>query len=131
MGIRITIDNFGLGYSSLSLLKQFPINSIKIDRSLIQDITSNAVNSGQAEAIIALGRTLGQTIVAQGVETKEQADFLSKNPAMNSRAFISITPAPADNWRNMLRTQGDDAKGRHTTGCLKTGDSHPRPALPD
>ena len=109
-GIKIAIDNFGLGYSSLAMLKQFPIDSIKIDRSLIQDVTSSAFNKGQAEAIIALGRTLGQTIVAQGVETKEQADFLSKNACDEFQGFYLNTPAPADEFAKQLWTQADDKK---------------------
>ena len=75
MGIRIAIDDFGIGYSSLSTLKQFPLDTIKIDRSFIRDVASVAEDKDLTEAIIAMGRTLSLTVVAQGVETKEQADF--------------------------------------------------------
>jgi len=109
-GIRIAIDNFGLGYSSLALLKQFPIDSIKIDRSLIRDITTSAFNKGQAEAIIALGRMLGQTIVAEGVETKEQADFLRQNACDEFQGFYLNNPAPADQFAELLWAQANDKK---------------------
>jgi diguanylate cyclase (GGDEF)-like protein len=109
MGVRLTIDNFGLGYSSLSLLRQFPINAIKIDRSLIQGISSAADSSEQAEAIIALGRTLGQTIVAQGVETRAQADFLRKNSCDEFQGFYLNHPVAADQFAQLLRTQLDNS----------------------
>lgn len=109
-GIRIAIDNFGLGYASLALLKQFPIDSIKIDHSLIRDITSSDFNKGQAEAIIALGRMLGQTIVAEGVETKEQADFLRQNACDEFQGFYLNNPAPADQFAELLWAQTNDKK---------------------
>ncbi|MDP2031194.1 MAG: EAL domain-containing protein [Thiobacillus sp.] len=105
LGIRIVIDNFGIGYSSLSTLKKFPIDAIKIDRSFIRDITSGAESRDQAEAIIALGRTLGQTIVAQGVETKAQADFLRQNDCDEFQGIYLNKPVPADQIAELLRTQ--------------------------
>lgn len=105
IGIRIVIDNFGIGYSSLSTLKHFPIDAIKIDRSFIRDITSGAESRGQAEAIIAMGRTLGQTIVAQGVETKAQADFLRQNDCDEFQGIYLNKPVPADQIAELLRTQ--------------------------
>jgi EAL domain len=66
---------FGTGYSSLSNLKKFPINTIKVDRSFIRDIPGNPEDVGITDAIITMGRTLSLTVVAEGVETKEQAEF--------------------------------------------------------
>ena len=109
MGVRLAIDNFGLGFASLFLLKQLPIDAIKIDRSLIHDITSNPVSRGQTEAIIALGRTLGQTTVAQGVENKAQVDYLSKNSCDEFQGFYLNPPVPADQFAQLLRTELDNA----------------------
>ena len=105
MGIRIAIDNFGLGYSSLSMLKQFPIDVIKIDRSLIRCVTDAAESRCQAEAIIALGRTLGHTVVAEGVETKAQADFLRNNACDEYQGFLLDNPVATDQFAALLRTQ--------------------------
>jgi EAL domain-containing protein (putative c-di-GMP-specific phosphodiesterase class I) len=76
LGIRLSVDDFGTGYSSLSNLKQFPIDTIKVDRSFIRDIIANREDKAIADAIIAVGKTLCMTVVAEGVETEAQADLL-------------------------------------------------------
>jgi EAL domain-containing protein (putative c-di-GMP-specific phosphodiesterase class I) len=87
MGIKVAIDDFGTGYSSLATLQRFPLDTIKIDRSYIRDITTRGENSNLADAIIAMGKSLSLTVVAQGVETREQADFLREHAGRrNSRA---------------------------------------------
>ncbi|MDO9385150.1 MAG: EAL domain-containing protein [Thiobacillus sp.] len=107
MGIRIAIDDFGMGYSSLAMLKQFPLNTIKIDRSLIRDVASVAEDKDITEAIIAMGRTLSLTVVAQGVETKEQAEYLVQNACDEFQGFYLNKPAPADQIAELLRMQSD------------------------
>ncbi|UQI28922.1 EAL domain-containing protein [Pseudomonas bijieensis] len=103
--IRIAIDDFGIGYSSLSALKQFPLDSIKIDRSFICDVTSVSEDKALTEAIIAMGRTLSLTVVAQGVETKEQADFLRENACDEFQGFYFNRPVPADQFKMLLQAQ--------------------------
>ncbi|CDF92963.1 diguanylate cyclase/phosphodiesterase (GGDEF & EAL domains) with PAS/PAC sensor(s) [Pseudomonas sp. SHC52] len=105
LDIRIAIDDFGIGYSSLSALKQFPLDSIKIDRSFIRDVTSLAEDRALTEAIITMGRSLSLTVVAQGVETKEQADFLRDNACDEFQGFYFNKPVPADQFRVLLQTQ--------------------------
>jgi EAL domain-containing protein (putative c-di-GMP-specific phosphodiesterase class I) len=105
MNIRIAIDDFGIGYSSLSALKQFPLDSIKIDRSFIRDITSVSEDKALTDAIIAMGRTLSLTVVAQGVETKEQADFLRDNACDEFQGFYFNKPVPADQVEVLLQAQ--------------------------
>ncbi len=76
MGVKIAIDDFGTGYSSLSTLKLFPLDTFKIDRSFVRDVTSSAEDRSLIEAIIAVGKSLRLTVVAEGVETAEQARLL-------------------------------------------------------
>jgi diguanylate cyclase (GGDEF)-like protein len=106
-GIRIAIDGFGIGYFSLATLKQFPLDTIKIDRSFIRDISSVAEDKELTKAIIAMGQKLSLTVVAQGVETKEQADFLRQNACDEIQGFYLNKPLPADQMSELLRTQTD------------------------
>jgi EAL domain-containing protein (putative c-di-GMP-specific phosphodiesterase class I) len=113
LGIRIAIDDFGIGYSSLSALEQFPLDTIKIDRSFIRDVTSAADGKTLTEAIIAMGRTLSLTVVAQGVETKEQADFLRQNACDQFQGFYLNPPMRGDQIAELLRTEGAVANRAH------------------
>ncbi len=105
IGIRVAIDNFGIGYSSLSLLKKFPLDTIKIDGSFIRDITAISKDHALTNAVIAMGRTLSLNVVAQGVETKEQADYLRQNSCNEFQGFYLNKPLPADQVLELLRTQ--------------------------
>jgi diguanylate cyclase (GGDEF)-like protein len=111
MGIRIAIDDFGIGYSSLATLRQVPLDTIKIDRSFIREIASVGGDKNLAEAIIAMGRTLSLTVVAQGVETKEQADFLRQNVSGEFQGFYLNKPVAADRIAELLRAQAVVAAG--------------------
>ncbi len=106
MGIRIAIDDFGIGFSSLSHLKKFPIDIIKIDRSFIQDIPGDEADEAITEAIIAMGKSLKLTVVAEGVETAEQLQFLSTRNCDEIQGYFFSEPIPADvfaklYWKNM------------------------------
>jgi diguanylate cyclase (GGDEF)-like protein len=105
MGVRIAIDDFGSAYSSLTSLRQFPLDSIKIDRSFIRDIVSVAEGRDLAKAVIAMGRTLSLNIVAQGVETREQAEFLRDNACVVFQGFYLGRPVPAGQMADLLRQQ--------------------------
>ncbi len=107
MGVRVAIDNFGIGYSSLSMLTKFPLDTIKIDRSFIRDITGIAKDHDLTNAVIAMGRTLSLNVVAQGVETKEQADYLHQNGCNEFQGFYLNKPVPADQISELLRTQSN------------------------
>ena len=87
LGVRIAIDDFGTGYSSLSQLKLFPVNTLKVDRSFIRDLQTNAEDRAITQAIIQMGRTLGLTVVAEGVETAEQQAFLSSHACDEMQGF--------------------------------------------
>ncbi len=110
MRIRVAIDNFGIGYSSLAMLKQFPLDTIKIDRSFIRNITATDKDHALTNAVIAMGRTLSLNVVAQGVETKEQADYLRQNACNEFQGFYLNKPLPADQISELLRTQSNITK---------------------
>ena len=96
LGIRVAIDDFGTGYSSLSYLKRFPIDAIKVDRSFVADIPGDGDSSAIAEAIIAMGNSLDMEVVAEGVETKAQMDFLARSRCPSAQGFLFCRPLPAE-----------------------------------
>jgi EAL domain-containing protein (putative c-di-GMP-specific phosphodiesterase class I) len=104
MGVRLAIDDFGTGYSSLSQLKRFPVNTIKVDRSFVRDLDSNSDDRGIAQAIIAMGRSLNLTVVAEGVETKGQLEFLRQNNCDEFQGFYFSKAVPADEFAALLRS---------------------------
>jgi diguanylate cyclase (GGDEF)-like protein/PAS domain S-box-containing protein len=97
-GINIAIDDFGTGYSSLSYLKHFPIDRLKIDQSFVTDITTDPDSAAITEAIIAMARSLGLDIVAEGVETTEQLDFLRERQCHVMQGFFFARPLKADDF---------------------------------
>jgi diguanylate cyclase (GGDEF)-like protein len=105
LGVRIAIDDFGAGYSSLATLQRFPLDTIKIDRSFIRDIGSHAADSSLAKAIIEMGKNLSLTVVAQGVETKEQAEFLRAHACDELQGFYFNKPLSAQKSTELLRAQ--------------------------
>ena len=104
MGVWLAIDDFGTGYSSLAQLKRFPIDTLKVDRSFIRDVSSNAEDRAIAEAIIAVGKTLRLTVVAEGVETDAQEAFLRARACDQVQGYRFSRPLPADRFAALLRT---------------------------
>ena len=101
-GIMLSIDDFGTGYSSLSYLKRFPIDTIKIDRSFVKDLHLEADDSAICAAILAMGRQLGLTVVAEGVETREQLIFLRRHKCDHVQGFIFSKAITAGEFYQML-----------------------------
>ncbi|TQF34596.1 GAF domain-containing protein [Bradyrhizobium sp. UNPA324] len=102
-GIRLAIDDFGTGYSSMSLMKHFPIDTIKIDRSFVRDLPQDSEDQAIAQAIISMGKALGMTVVAEGVENAEQEAFLRAHGCDEMQGFLISKPLPARQMAELLR----------------------------
>jgi diguanylate cyclase (GGDEF)-like protein/PAS domain S-box-containing protein len=105
MGVRISMDDFGTGHSSLSYLKRFPIDAVKIDQSFVRDMTSDPSDAAIVKAIVAMAHSLGLNVVAEGVETLAQADFLRRTGCDEMQGFLVGRPLPADEITDALRAR--------------------------
>ena len=103
MGVRLAIDDFGTGYSSLGQLKNFPIDTLKVDRSFIRDLATDSEDKAITKAIIAMGKTLSLTVVAEGVETIEQESFLREFACDQMQGFYFSKPIAAEDFGTLLR----------------------------
>ncbi len=101
-GIRLSVDDFGTGYSSLSYLKRFPIDTLKIDRSFVCDINADADDAAIVKAITAMGHSLDIRVVAEGVETEEQLQFLRELRCNEVQGFYFSPPVPAAEVEHLL-----------------------------
>jgi EAL domain-containing protein (putative c-di-GMP-specific phosphodiesterase class I) len=95
LGISLAIDDFGVGYSSLSQLKRLPINKLKIDRSFIRELPHDEEDVVISKTIIALSRNMGLSVIAEGVETQQQKDFLLHNGCNFIQGYYYSKPLPA------------------------------------
>ncbi|MDD4312099.1 MAG: EAL domain-containing protein, partial [Eubacteriales bacterium] len=107
MGICLAIDDFGTGYSSLAQLKQFPVDTLKIDRSFIRNLPEDKDDKAIAHAIICMGETLGLTVVAEGVETVEQMNYLKDQSCDEMQGFYFSKPVVPEQFAELLRACGE------------------------
>nr|WP_315594679.1 bifunctional diguanylate cyclase/phosphodiesterase [uncultured Cupriavidus sp.] len=104
-GVTLTCDDFGTGYASLSFLKSFPVDRLKIDQSFIRNVTQDSVDAAIVRSVINVGQSLKIGVVAEGVETAEQRDFLLANGCIEAQGYLYGRPMPADRLTDFLRNQ--------------------------
>jgi diguanylate cyclase (GGDEF)-like protein/PAS domain S-box-containing protein len=123
MGLHISIDDFGTGYSSLNYLKRFPIDTLKIDQSFVQEISTDTEGAAIVTAIITLGHALRLNVIAEGVETEEQLEYLRSLNCDEVQGFLFSKPLTADDFTQLLMEKRRlTSRGDYSTSRL--------PALP-
>jgi EAL domain-containing protein (putative c-di-GMP-specific phosphodiesterase class I) len=102
LGVRLSVDDFGIGYSALSYLKRFPVNGLKIDKSFISGLPTDRGDVSLVEAIIAMARSLHIEITAEGVETEEQLQFLRQRGCDFVQGYHLSEPLPAERFSDLM-----------------------------
>ena len=102
IGVQLAVDDFGVGYSSFSYLRKFPLDALKVDRSFINDISSNPDNATILSALIGIGKSLKHRVVDEGVETEEQLHFLQKEGCSEGQGYFFCRPVIADKFAEFL-----------------------------
>jgi EAL domain-containing protein (putative c-di-GMP-specific phosphodiesterase class I) len=120
MGVTVAIDDFGTGYSSLSYLRRFPIDKLKIDRSFVRDLTTSDTDASIVRAIILLAHSVGLQVVAEGVETEEQLEYIRRLECDQWQGNYCCEPQPAARFAEMLGERVGQRSG---------GSSYSRPPL--
>jgi EAL domain-containing protein (putative c-di-GMP-specific phosphodiesterase class I) len=102
LGVRLAIDDFGTGYSSLSILKRLPLDKIKIDQSFVRGLPDDLDDAAIANAIYAMARSLGFSVIAEGVETIAQADFLKNMACEEAQGYLYSKPVTSTEFTKLL-----------------------------
>jgi diguanylate cyclase (GGDEF)-like protein len=111
MGVSVAIDDFGTGYSSLSYLRRFPIDKLKIDRSFIRDLATSRTDESIVRAIVSLARSVGLKVVAEGIESSEQLEFVTRLECDQWQGYHCCAPQSAARFEAMLQDKNDTRTG--------------------
>ena len=114
LGVRIALDDFGTGYSSLSYMKRFPIDALKIDQSFVRDMTTDSDDASIVSAVINMGRSLNMRVVAEGIQTRDQLEFLKDRHCPEGQGFYFGTAGPGEEFTDLL----SDPQRPHFSGAL-------------
>jgi EAL domain-containing protein (putative c-di-GMP-specific phosphodiesterase class I) len=101
-GLSFSLDDFGTGFSSLAYLRRLPLDQLKIDRSFIRDIQMDAASGAIAQAIISLGRAMGLSVIAEGVETEEQRECITRFGCNSFQGFLFSKPLALEEFERFL-----------------------------
>jgi EAL domain-containing protein (putative c-di-GMP-specific phosphodiesterase class I) len=104
MGVQLAIDDFGTGYSSFTYLRRFPSDALKLHQSFVQEITADPEDATIVSAMINIGRSLKQRVIAEGVETREQFDFLQRHGCGEGQGYYFSRPVAAELAANLFKT---------------------------
>jgi EAL domain-containing protein (putative c-di-GMP-specific phosphodiesterase class I) len=102
IGVELAIDDFGTGYSSLSYLKRFPVHRLKVDRSFVMNITESAGDASITSTIIQLGHSIGLNVIAEGVETEGQIDFLAEHGCDEFQGYYFSKPLTPGDFKTFV-----------------------------
>ena len=120
MGVRISIDDFGTGFSSVSILRHFPVDALKIDTSFVRDLVMDPNDAAIAVAVIALAKSMGLTVVAEGVENPAQLDFLRAQGCEMWQGYLCCPPVATADVRSVLgRRSGTLPRVKFTPGDVE------------
>ena len=108
LGVGIAFDDFGTGFASLSMLKRFPLTRLKLDRSFVQDLQTDQHDAAIVEAVLVMGHSLGLQIIAEGIETSDQANLLTMMRCDEGQGFLYSKPMPAPMFERLLATEQTD-----------------------
>jgi EAL domain-containing protein (putative c-di-GMP-specific phosphodiesterase class I) len=110
-GVGLSVDDFGTGYSSLSYLNRLPLDTLKIDRSFVENLHRNKDDAAICAAILAMAKQLGLKVVAEGVEVEEQLEFLKRHECGQMQGFLFSKAIPAREFRQLILDSSDQAVG--------------------
>ena len=105
VGIRVAMDDFGTGYSSLSYLRKFPLDALKIDQSFVRQISAAGEDTVIVTAVIGMARNLGLRVIAEGVETREELEFLQAHQCDEAQGYYFSRPVPAGQFARLLKNR--------------------------
>jgi EAL domain-containing protein (putative c-di-GMP-specific phosphodiesterase class I)/CheY-like chemotaxis protein len=120
LGIKLSLDDFGTGYSNLSYLKRFPLDRLKVDQSFVRDVTTSPDDASIVRAVISLGHSLGLDIVAEGVETQAQVEWLRRERCDQIQGYVFSRPLAATPFEALLQSRKGLARSAGVAGESKT-----------